>query len=109
MNLRADAVRRAIEGAAERGIRKGAEIVMAESDAHVPTESGRLDKSSRVTSDGMDAAVSYDEPYAVIQHEDMRAHHDSGRHAKFLEKAGAAKRQEVANAVAAEIRRALGT
>ena len=104
-----DHIGRVVHDAAARGIHQAAEAVMAESDSHVPIESGRLDKSSKVSQDELEAVVSYDEPYAVIQHENMREHHDPGRHAKFLEQAGNTKRREIAATVAAEIRRALGT
>jgi hypothetical protein len=111
VHLNLDAVRRAIHAGAIRGLREAAEAVMAESDRHVPIESGRLDRSSRVVVDssGLEAAVTYDTPYAVIEHERLDQHHDPGRRAKFLESAGHAKREEARRTLAAEIRRALGT
>lgn len=111
VHLNLDAVRRAVHAGAVKGLRKGAESVMAESDRHVPIESGRLDKSSRVVVDSgaLEAAVTYDTDYAVIEHERLDEHHDPGRNAKFLENAGHAKREEIRQTVAAEIRRALGT
>ena len=102
-------VEQVVREAAERGLRKGGDIVLAESNRHVPVEPDRkLLESGKVTQDGTTVAVAYDTPYAVIQHERMNYHHDPGRHAKFLEKAALAKRREVEEAVAAEVRRALG-
>lgn len=111
LHLNFAAIERAIRDAAADGLVDSAESIMTESDRHVPIEHGRLDKSSRVVVDRqhLEAAVTYDTAYAVIQHEALDEHHDPGRHAKFLENAGNAKRTEVPAAVAARIRRALGT
>lgn len=64
-----------------------AEYILAQSMQEVPHETGDLQASGRVSVDrdrGV-AAVSYDTPYAVVQHEDMTFHHDAGRKAKYLE------------------------
>jgi hypothetical protein len=53
------------------------------------------------------AAVSYDTPYAVVQHERLDFRHAPGRTAKYLENSLNAARQEVAALIAAQIRRSL--
>ena len=64
-----------------------AEYVLGESIQQVPHEEGDLQSSGKVSVDegSSRAAVSYDTPYAVRQHEDMTYQHDPGRKAKYLE------------------------
>ena len=64
-----------------------AEYVLGESIQQVPHEEGDLQSSGKVSVDegSSRAAVSYDTPYAVRQHEDMTYRHDPGRKAKYLE------------------------
>lgn len=53
----------------------------------VPVEEGTLLLSVNVDVDAraLKAAVSYDTPYAVRQHEELGYQHDEGRQAKYLE------------------------
>ena len=64
-----------------------AEYVLGESIQQVPHEEGDLQSSGKVSVDegSSRAAVSFDTPYAVRQHEDMTFKHDPGRKAKYLE------------------------
>ncbi len=64
-----------------------AEYVLSESIQQVPHEDGDLQSSGKVSIDEENcrAVVSYDTPYAVVQHEDMTFKHDPGRKAKYLE------------------------
>lgn len=93
------------------GLRLGAEHVLGESTAHVPIEERTLQDSGRVSTDeaGLRAAVSYDTPYAVVQHEDMSLQHDSGRTAKYLENAFNTQRPVVAQVIATAVRREIGS
>lgn len=64
-----------------------AQYVLGEAVKEVPHEDGDLQASGKVSVDesaGV-AAVSFDTPYAVRQHEDMTYKHDEGRKAKYLE------------------------
>jgi len=71
-----------------KGLILGGEHILKLSRDRVPLEEGTLERSGQVTDNGKDTvAVSYDTPYAARQHEDMGAHHDSGRSAKYLETA----------------------
>jgi hypothetical protein len=98
------------EQAALHGLRQAGELVLERSNRMVPLEEGTLERSGRVTDNGRDeVAVSYDTPYARVQHEDMTLRHDNGRSAKFLEKAHRQSRGEIAKLVAAAVRKALGT
>lgn len=68
-------------------LRDVAEYVLGESIRQVPLEEGDLQSSGKVSVDeGRSmAAVSYDTPYAIRQHEDLSYKHDAGRKAKYLE------------------------
>lgn len=72
-----------------RGVTLGAEHVLSESSKVVPIEEGTLSRSGKtsaeMTGDVAVAAVSYDTPYAVRQHEELDYRHDPGRQAKYLE------------------------
>ena len=69
----------------EDALRDAGEYVLEQSSREVPHEVGDLQDSGRVTVDGDTCAISYDTPYAVVQHEDMTFRHDEGRKAKYLE------------------------
>lgn len=69
------------------GLQLAAEHILARATDLVPIEEGTLQRSGTVSIDAMGttAAVSYDTPYAVRQHEELDWHHDEGRQAKYLE------------------------
>ena len=98
------------EGAAA-GLHDAVEHALGESNRIVPIEEGTLERSGRtsVDPDNLQAAVSYDTPYAVRQHEDLTYHHDQGREAKYLEKTMAAEADQMREIIAARIRASLGT
>lgn len=78
----------------------GARIIMADSDARVPKETGRLDLSSvikRETDRVNTVAIEYGTPYAKYIHEHLTFQHPRGGTAKFLELALLAKGQEAIN------------
>lgn len=108
LNLDLDKVRDASHDAAVRGLRTAAEHVLQVSRSRVPIEEGTLERSGAVDVDeeGLRAAISYDTPYAVVQHEDMTLQHDAGRQAKYLESAMTGERETALQLIAAEIRRA---
>lgn len=98
-----------VRAGTNRGLRLGAEHVLGESDAQAPLEEGTLERSGKVSTDDGDlkAAVSYDTPYAVAQHEDLTFRHDAGRNAKYLENALNAEAPTVARIVQQQVRREL--
>ncbi len=57
------------------------------SKQQVPLDTGALSNSCTVSvnGDGSEGTVSYDTPYAVIQHENQSFSHQRGRKAKYLE------------------------
>ena len=110
-NIDAGASLSKVRDGAVRGLFLAAEHILYESNKQVPIEEGTLERSGRTSVDGdsLRAAVSYDTPYAVVQHEDMTLHHDAGRNAKFLENAMNSEVQVARSIIAAQIRKALGT
>lgn len=74
---------------AAKAVEEVADLVLNEATTRVPLEYGDLQDSGKVSVDAenLQAAVSFDTPYAVRQHEDMTYHHDAGREAKYLENA----------------------
>jgi hypothetical protein len=75
-----------VEGV-DRGLRLAAEHLLGEARRIVPIEEGVLGTSGKThyDSESHTASVSFDTPYAVIQHEDLTFRHDAGRQAKYLE------------------------
>lgn len=94
------------------GLLIGGEETLGVSNAQIPHEDGDLERTGAVTGDvdALKVAISYrDVAYpgqAVDQHENMTYHHDSGRNAKFLERALAQTRDRVRDAVAGQLRKA---
>jgi len=100
---------KAKKGSAE-GLFKGAEHILESSRRLVPIEEGTLERSgvSSVDAGALRAAVSYDTPYAVIQHEAMNFRHDSGRQAKYLEQPLNSERGTVLEIIARAVKSGLG-
>ncbi|MGC5398082.1 hypothetical protein ACPXCP_20400 [Streptomyces sp. DT20] len=96
------------EGAV-RGLRLGAEHVLQVSRGRAPIEEGTLERSGTATVDeeALTAAIAYDSPYAVRQHEEMDYRHDAGRTAKYLEQPLAEEADTVRDIIAAQLRRSL--
>jgi hypothetical protein len=88
-SLDLDRVERALRLGAHRGVTLWGEHVLGEATKLVPIEEGTLSRSGKTDAtrdgDSIVAAVSYDTPYAVRQHEEMGYRHDAGRQAKYLE------------------------
>lgn len=109
-----EAVGRMRAGAA-RGLNRAATALKAESQARVPVDETDLRKSAAThdaSEQSLEAAVTYDTPYAVIQHERLDFHHPTdhnpGAQAKYLERPAVEMRHDLGAIVAAEIRREMG-
>lgn len=87
MNLQIDGAFTELRRDAARALTDVAEHLLEEANRTAPIEEGTLIGSGAVHVDerALVAAVSYDTPYAVRQHEDTRLQHDPGRRAKWLE------------------------
>jgi len=105
---------------AARGLYLWAEHVLEEATRVVPIapSGGTLERSGHAWppsqagfagGSGLQAAVTYDTPYAVIQHESLDYHHTRpGATAKYLETPLNASKAKGIALVAREIKRALG-
>lgn len=96
-----------IDAAMTRGLTMAAEHIGRLADGKVPIRDHALQISGTTTVSGKQAAVSYNTPYAVVQHERLDFHHPKGGEAKYLEKAfreGSAEAQEI---IAGAVRSAL--
>lgn len=78
-----------LHSAAVKGLKDAAEFLLDESNKIAPIDEGTLIASGETSVDAqkLQSAVSYDTPYAVVQHEDMSLSHKNGRQSKFLETA----------------------
>ena len=106
-NLRVDrTVPRELHNAAARGLELAAEHVKGEAQKRVPIEEHTLEVSAAVSMDrdNLKAAVTFDEPYAVYQHEVLDLRHDAGREAKYLENAMNAEIPAVRNIIGMAIK-----
>ncbi|MFK0108517.1 hypothetical protein [Streptomyces sp. NPDC091217] len=100
---------RGTRAGAVRGLRLAAEHVLERARARVPIEEGTLERSgvASVDEEALTAAVSFDTPYAIRQHENLNYRHDSGRSAKYLEGPLTEQADTVAAIIAAQVRRSL--
>lgn len=92
------------------GLRLGAEHILQTSRKIVPIDEATLERSGKVSVDEaeMKAAVSYDTPYAVIQHEDLTLNHKNGRSAKYLERPFTSETETVRQIIAQAIKDGVG-
>ena len=88
--------------AALLGLRQAGELILRESLRAAPVETGALRESARLTDNGQDAAaVSYDTPYALAQHEAL-----GGRGSpKYLENPGRENAEKAGELLGESLRR----
>jgi hypothetical protein len=105
-------VRENVKKAQQRGLVAAGALVLNTSNPTVPHEDGDFERTGRVTTDERTAAVSYkDVRYpgeAARLHEDLEMRHDSGRSAKFLEKAMTRSVDGVRSILGSNIRSGMG-
>lgn len=97
--------------ALQRATKEAARDLKKRSQDVVPYDNGDLSRSAEVSTevDGttVRAAVSYDTPYAAVQHEDTTLRHQDGRQAKYLSGPQRSKAQKYNQYIEDEARRAL--
>ena len=100
---------KATDEAVGRGLLLAAEYLLEAANRTVPWEEHTLEASGKasLSDDGMTAAVSYDTPYAVAQHENLTYRHNEGRRAKWLEQAMHEEADAIREIIADAIRGAL--
>ena len=81
---RGDEVMKMARDMGAKAVRASAEVLLQASQEQVPFDTGALSESGTVVSDGLNATVSYDTPYAVRWHE-VDANFQNGRKNKYLE------------------------
>lgn len=97
-----------IEKGSVTGVRLGAEHVLTEANTIVPHDEGTLERSGTVDSEDTTAAVSYNTPYAVRQHEDLTLYHQGKGQPKWLENTMATEARTVGDVIAQAIRDEVG-
>lgn len=78
----------AVDNASEEAVREVCDDLLSESRDEIPYDQGDLSNSGKVTvaasGQVVEGAVSFDTPYAVIQHEATDFQHQDGRKAHYL-------------------------
>lgn len=104
-SLNIEGAKKTVREARKRALQAGGEFVLTEANKHVPHDDGTLERSGNVAVNnaGTRAAISYDTPYAVKQHEDMSLSHPGKGQGKWLEntftREGDTVREIIANTV----------
>jgi hypothetical protein len=106
-----NAVKRREREGRNRGLRIAAEHLLGSSLPLVPLLDSPLEQSGTATVDESkgQAAVSFDTPYAVVQHERLDFHHPKKGQAKYLEQPFHEEAETMKALIAAQIRRSLRT
>lgn len=105
-----DEVEARLTGASVRGLALAAEHLLQVSRTEVPIDEATLERSgvASVDEDSLTAAVSYDTPYAVRQHEELTWRHAGGRKAKYLEDPLNSEQGTMLALIARQLRRETG-
>jgi len=77
---------RKVEKEVDTGMREGGELILKESKAITPRQSGHLINETEVLKNNNGYEVNYTADYSVVIHEDLERRHTTGQ-AKFLETA----------------------
>lgn len=96
-----------VRSAITDGLHAAAEVIKQEAIERAPKETGYLRNTAATAAEGLEAAVGFDGPYAIRQHEELGYHHQDGE-AKYLENAVIATREVVGQIIAEAVRRQLG-
>ncbi len=95
--------------AAQEALGIAADALLTDANQTVPIEEATLERSGATFVDYdariPSAVVSYDTPYAVVQHEDTRLRHDPGRRAKWLEHSLKERARDLKTLIGREIKR----
>jgi hypothetical protein len=86
----------------------GAHALQDAAERIIPTRSSELRASGRVTADGPRAALSYDTPYAVIEHQSSYPDHPAPGSRHFVTRPMLENGEEVLAAIGETVDRELG-
>ena len=109
VNMHLGDVTQGLTEGSRQGLVLATEHLLTEANRSVPHDEGTLERSGSASVTGNRGAVSYDTPYAVVQHEDMTLSHDGKGHAKWLENTMTGEATTVGKIIATAIRLELGT
>lgn len=98
----------AITYAAGNGVYEAAEALLDQAIEKTPLQDGVLRASGIASQEGLTAAVSFNTPYAVVQHEALGFRHPNGGEAKYLETPANSFGETMEAIVAETIRRETG-
>lgn len=90
---------------ASEGLQRALEHGLSVSNQRIPLEEGTLERTGRVSVDGLNGVISYDTVYAVRQHEELTWRHLPGRRAKYLESTMNDEREVMLQLIAVSLRR----
>lgn len=93
-----------IRDAANRGLDKAANHLLAKANEKVPHDKGILENSGKTSAIDLHARVSYDTPYARYLHEHPEFNFQGGREGKWLQNAADREQDKIAQIIADEIR-----
>ena len=87
LNLDRALIKSTVQAGSKKGTWMALDHLASVSKDEVPLDQGPLKNSCYVdvSDDGSEGTVSYDTPYAVVQHENTWYRHQRGRKAKYLE------------------------
>lgn len=93
----------------ERGLIRAGRFLQRESQLIVPVDTSNLKNSAFTRNIGgcgfsADVLVGYTANYAVYVHEDLNAHHKTGKSAKYLERPAREKRGEIIAIINEEVK-----
>lgn len=98
----------AINAAGARGVGDGIDMIMETSQDRVPVMTRDLKNSKKTEKNGLQAVGGYTDSKAAAAHENVHGHvYRNGKVPKFLESAARDRRDDVIDAIAAEIRKVL--
>ncbi|MFF8656825.1 hypothetical protein [Streptomyces huasconensis] len=89
---------------ASKGLEKALEHTLGVSQNQVPLDEDTLQRSGKVSVDGLTGVITYDTVYAVRQHEEMDWKHLPGRKAKYLEEPMNSEHQAMLQLMAVPLR-----
>ena len=95
-----------VRAATTRALDAAAEVVLARAREIVPIEEATLARSGVASSEDQVAAISFDTPYAVRQHEELTWRHAPGRQAKYLEQPLTSSNKEIRELIARRVGKA---
>ncbi|MCF6467402.1 hypothetical protein FAF44_03095 [Nonomuraea sp. MG754425] len=110
MHVSPEALETKARAAIERGLTQATEHVLTSTEPKVPWQTGDLERSGSAVVDrsNLDGIVSFDQPYAVAQHENLDWEHPLKGEPKFLERTLYEEAATVRDVVAKAVRKALG-